>query len=383
MTIGVSYTIEVISTTGDVEDFITDVTTLTAARSFGNVGNAVFSFPAGDSIPSWKRNHRFRFFRNHPSGISVPLGGTVWFLKKKKYIENSNEIHITCTDSLGLLDQRLVAYASETLKADKTLFSRDQIVYDDTYLAGNMMNDFVEENFGATATDTDRDISDWLAVEADKNVGAHVEKAASFQKVLSTLVEISRQSKENGQDIAFDLVAVADGTFLFRVFEDTFGSDRSSTSENPLILAPEYGNINNVELEFDYSTEVNVVYVGGVLSGAKKLIVTVTDAELLRSDPFSRSELYYEAGENGDDSHTEWMTKIGEQQIAGARAKANLMASIVETPVDIFGRDFGYGFKVTTRVKNFQFDCIINAFNVAFNAGVENLDVRLQSTETL
>ena len=85
-------------------------------------------------------------------------GETAWLIRrwdKTLDKEGVRTITITAVAAIEILSRRIVAYDSGTTYTDKT------------GAADNVMKQIVRENFSASATDSNRDISSYLAIDAD------------------------------------------------------------------------------------------------------------------------------------------------------------------------------------------------------------------------
>jgi hypothetical protein len=392
--VSVVYYVGVESPTGEREPFLSEVIALQASRSYFNVGSAVITIPMHeDFLPNFRRNHRFILYRNSDGSGATRLGRTTWFLDRMLYQSEARQLVIYASDTLKILDQRIVSDPSNTNYSDKTQEQfypvpaeatpeeieaiLDSFLADNRFLSGNMMNWFVREHFGDEVLDPNRDASRWIKIDEDKNIGVHIEKTASFQKILEVVTDIANMSRELGSHITFDMLTNEDGTFTFRVYDGNMGMDRSSSSANPLILSESEGNLSETELELDYSGAINAVYIGGPDEaglGGSRLVVEVIDQESLRFDPLNRSEFFWDAGSEANES---WMEIQGRGFIAGAKPKARVRAKVKETPNMIFGKDIDYGYLVSTEIKGFQFDCVVDGFSVNMLGGDESLELRL------
>ena len=272
------------------------------------------------------RDNRIEVNRQIGSGLFKRDMDTQWLTSKGNKILNERGerlTKITCVDLMQLLSRRIVAYNSGAAQASKT----DQ--------ADDIMKAIVRENFGSLATDTDRDWSAYLSIEADFGLGQSISKAFSRRKVLPVLKELANASYQAGTYIAFDIVATSQTAMLFRTFAGQRGIDRRHPSGiDPIILSPEFGNLANVDRGYDHSNEITYAYAGGQGEGASRLIRTSSDTTRIGQSPFGRIEGFADARTTGDPTQV--------QDEARSLVKQNVprntfSGKIVETPSTIYG----------------------------------------------
>ena len=272
---------------------------------------------------------------------------------------------ITCVDLIQLLTRRIVAYNSGTSYASKT----DQ--------ADDMMKAIIRENFGSLATDTDRDWSAYLSVEADFGLGQSIGKAFSRRKVLPVLKELANASYQAGTYIAFDIVATSQTTMLFRTFAGQRGIDRRHpTGINPLILGPEFGNLANVDRGYNHSNEITYAYAGGQGEGASRLIGTASDTTRIGASPFGRIEGFADARTTND------ATQV--QDEARSLVKSGVPINtfngkIVDTQSTIYGLHYGFGDIVTANFEGEIIDCYIDKIRVRVTQDGEFVEPQLRA----
>lgn len=352
-----------------------EVLEVQAARSANSIGKASIRLGRSSVGPgTWRRDMRVKIYRSLPGGKSYLLGNTVWFARKFSWNATTdtwllNEMH----DTLGLLNRRLVAYPEETLQADKILDNGNEDEID------NLMRAYVRENMGSLATDTTRDLSAYFTVEADQSLASLGEKTAAWAELFSTLNDLINDAASLGTKLYMEVVPMAQEKFQFRVFKDKLGVDRTGTVP-ALIFGPEYKNLSEVGLTWDYSTELTYAYVGGDGEAEGRLIETVSDATRMAKSVFNRWETFVDGRDELDSTV---LQTLGRVELRKATPKLILEGQVLDTPAVQFGRDYFYGDMVKAAVKGFTFSCLIDAFSVTYGEGREELQVRLRGETDL
>lgn len=369
----INYSIALLNAQGQNVRSIHNVTSLQAARALNTVGTGKLVLPDEFPMDFWQRDMRFKIYRRMGSGPRYLLGNTVWLTRKFRRSISGKFWEIDIRDSLDLLSRHVVAYKNETVYAEKT------IVNGNNDEADNLMKAFVRENYGNLAVDTTRDLSDYFIVEEDKSLGQIVEKSASYQEVFGVLTALANDSAERGTKLYFDLMPDASDKLIFRVFKNKLGQDRTSGS-GAAHFGPQFNNLTDILVEWDYTDEYTVVYVGGMGEGAARLVEEETDPTRILKSPFGRRETFLDV--NDVDVATV-LEEEGKSHLWKHTPRLRLNATAVDTPALQFGRNYFYGDLVKVSVDNFAFSCLVDAFSVNYEAQKEQLDVRLRGETEL
>lgn len=314
------------------------------------------------------RDNRIDIGRRIGSGLFKRDMDTQWLVVKGNKILNDRGerlTKITCVDLIQLLNRRIVAYNSGTSYASKT----DQ--------ADDMMKAIVRENFGSLATDTNRDWSTYLSVEADFGLGQSISKSFSRRRVLLVLKELANASYQAGTYIAFDIVATSQTTMLFRTFAGQRGIDRRHPSGiNPLILGPEFGNLANIDRGYDHSDEITYAYAGGQGEGASRVIGTSSDTTRIGASPFGRIEGFADARLTSDATQVQDEARSLVKQ---GVPRSTFSGKIVDTESTIYGLHYGFGDIVTANFEGETIDCYIDKIRVRVTPESETVDSQLRA----
>lgn len=345
-----------------------------AARAFNTVGAATLIIPDFIDRRSFRKNTRMRLWRRGLDGTATLFGDTNWFLRKISHNYTSQTYAIEFEDAISLLQHRLVAYTSETPYADKTLEEFGLIVPNDSLRIDNMMRQYVRENYSTLALDTARN-NLLITVEDDRNLGPYGEKEASWQVLGDVLDNLANMSAEKGLELFYDLVPQPDDSMIFKVWDKVRRVDRGSDSFSILTLSQNLNHLTDVEEVEDYTELGTYVYVLGYDSGPSQIIVEVSDEVEIDSDPFGRIE-FTEAAPDVD--RISVLENYGQAALRGKRGLRRVSARAVEGAGIVYGRDYSYGDRVMIQVGTRKYNCHVKAVSTRWEAGVEDLDVRLE-----
>lgn len=353
---------------------------LRAARAVNSVGSATLVLPNTYQPDYWRRDMRFKLYRRAYGGMRYPLGNTVWFARKFKQSWTGKFWEITLKDACTILERPLIAYKQETTYADKTLLNGNEDV------AEVLMKQFVRENLWGLATDPLRNQGFHFTVELNKDMGPVVEKTASFSELLPVLTGLVNDAAERGTKLYFDITVGPNEVttqfpemFTFRVYQDYLGTNRS-TGLNIAHFGPQFKNLTDIDLEWNYEDEYTVVYAGGMGQGAARLVEEEKDDERILKSPFGRRETFIDV--NDVDVSTVLLSEA-KAKLYKHTPKVVLTAKVVDTSSLQFGRDYFYGDQVKASVGVLDFVPLIDAFSVSYAKEQEDLDVRLRGELTI
>jgi hypothetical protein len=256
--------------------------------------------------------------------------------------------------------------------------------------ADNLMKQVVRDNlasnddYASTAPDPSRDLSDnGLSVEADESLGPTISKGFSWQNVLSALQAMQAASRAAGVEVFFALEATGESTMRFITTVGQPGADRTvETGVNPIIFSPEWGNLVNPSLEFDYSEAANVIYAGGQGQGDARIIAKATDQNRAEETVFSLREAFANATSAKSLSG---VTSEAQNQLTLSRPKLNFSASLLDTPAAPYGgAGWNVGDRVTVSYQGVQFSTIIRSVSVKVKPnGEEIVSAKVEETITI
>lgn len=355
------------------------------SRKINAVGEAKITVPQTKPISAFPRNTRVLIWREKDQSQTL-AGQTIWVVRKITHNLEDNTFQFLAKDANTLIGNRIVAYSSHSVFADKTQEEFEwltKVVPTLPPVSDDMIKQYVSENMGPDAIDTARDLTTTglLTIDADQTLGTFVEKTAAWQNLLSTIQDVAKQSKDAGTPIYFDMVPdPITGTFAFRTWKDFRGRDRTADSQNPLTFSQELENLSKVQLEFDYTTEFNVFYYVGLGSAGGNDMGNspYTNDKSLVGDPFGRREFMVSDSEKTNEDGI--MDSLARGFLEGATAQVTMKGRALDTPLSQYGVDFDFGDLVSARAGSYEFDCLVEAVAGTYRNGEEKLDIKLSST---
>lgn len=280
-------------------------------------------------------------------------GDTSFFIRRVQPSTRGDGVkvlHVTAYSAISLLARRIVAYASGTSYTDSVSMPWD-----------NLIRSIVRENFGLLATDTDRNLSPWMTVQADTSWGANKTESFPWQIVMNVLSGIVNEVRGNGFYCTFDVIRTAPSVFEFRVFLGPRGIDHSSTGTNPVIVSEERHNLLEPSLDFDWTNEKNYIYATGQGSGLARVVKTAQDDTRIGVSPFNRIEFNQDARNASLDASVQAKADYALQD---HRPKRTFTGSISQTDGCLYGVHWKWGDIVTAEYDGYTFDCHVDAVTV-------------------
>lgn len=329
------YHVEVYDPTGTTRlAVIRDFIALSYARAEMKVGAAALTVPPayrdlfilGDDV---RVDARLLFYRALPGSTPYLDMETEWLVQEAHEVQDASgqtNIVLNAVDGNFILDTRIIAYAVDSAQATKTATA-----------AGDVCKAIVRENLGALATDTTRDLTTYLTVQADMADGETVTKAASRRKVLTTLQEIADMSAQLGTYLSFDVVSKSPGNLEFRTYAGYRGVDRRASSSQQLLVGRDFGNLSDFNLGYVHTGEVTYCYAGGLGNGATRPIGEASDAARMAVTPWRRIENFREGLNTADD------TTLDDEAYSVVRAnrpKLSVTGTLAQTPGFLYGLHF-------------------------------------------
>lgn len=336
-------------------------------RICNNIGEWYIDLPSSFDMSLVPLDNMVEFWRAPEDG---PLSlFSVGFVKQRERWTHGRRI--SGPDQNDILQTRIVAYAAGSSDSEKT----DN--YDD------MMKDIMRFNFGSSATDTDRDLSDYnFTVAPDSGAAPSGTLAFSWTNVLDTLIKIADASQEAGTELYFDLVPVVQSDqsigFNFRTYIDQPGQDRTQDASNPVFFGEKFGNLLDGLVIEDARDEVNDVYVGGQGTEASRKIENVSNTARIGRSPWNRREGFINYS-NADSTDT--LVSAGYAEITDRRPRKKFSGVLVDTPQARFGVDWGLGYRVTCDHDGEQFDALIKQVDLEVDNERETINVRVEVEE--
>lgn len=352
-----------------IADITKQYISLDGAVALGTVGAVELILPVDLDPLFLADDNIIEIWRTPRGGAPYLFLDRLWWMRDFKYTGNrgAEQTRVICHDQNFLFSDpggqigRIVAYDDEPPYTDKV----DSV--------DDMMKAYVRENAGSLATDTDRDLSTYLSVAVDVGLGptAH-SNGTSRRNLMSVLNDLSAMAANLGTYVAWDIVCStpphptltgARFALQFRTYIGQRGDDHRSTSTDPVLIGPDFGNLDNWELSRLTSGEATYVYGKGEGIGTVAAISPAFNQTRIDISPFNRREYLV-------DSDAEDAAGLADDAEAGLRSnrlRETLVGTILETDGLMFDVHYGFGDYLTAQVQGKAFDCRLDAIRFKFD----------------
>lgn len=312
------------------------------------------------TIPQWFAyslfdDDRIMVVQRNSYGVEEVDGDRAWLLEDWDFYTDQDGkklIKLYAVDGNGLLERRVIAYATASANAEKADFADD------------MGKDLVRENLGPNATDNLRILSG-LTIEADKGLAPGISMSFSRKIVMIALQEIANASLEAGTYLVFDTVYTGNGTFEFRSFTGQRGVDHSSQSGDPRVVF-----LKNEHVITRRGGTFNFIYCGGQGREGQRIIKTATNPAWSGKSRWARREKFVDARNAQIEASVQAQADAA---LYETRPRIIITGDIVESEYFRFGLDYGWGDVVVVSTDLFDVDCHIVAVHVIYRDGVEQI----------
>lgn len=301
------------------------------------------------------------------------------FVRKYEYYEinGQNYVAVGGSDTMDLLNRRIIAYYAGSGECSKTDYADD------------MLKEMVGENLGSGANDysgsgTARDISGYgFTIQADTSSAPSITKDFAWRNLLTACQDVALASEENGTPLYFDVQAVPGSgdyiDFVFTTSINQLGIDRTQTSYNPLFFGQKFGNVTNSHLTYDYSEEVNYVYAGGQGEESGRNIQERYDYARVYASIWNRREGFADARNSETDAGVQ---SAGDEMLTELKPRITYQADIIDTPQARYGIHWLYGDKIECEYLDRSFSGMIKTLQVAMDkTGKERITARIEVDE--
>jgi hypothetical protein len=251
-------------------------------RGDGQVGACMFTVPLGmyNLFNPDNSDYRVTIWRSINNNTAKLEGNTEYLTAT--FVITDTDITVTAYTLIELTRRRFILYP-----ANNTTYTKFT-----SQNAGNIMKSIVRSNMTSAAVSL-RDGDDSyvaisnLTVDANANDGISMSISCSRNNLYDTLQTIATASQQAGSWIVGDIIS--DGiSWTFQTFATVYGLNRSEQQS----LSLENGNIEQVELTYDYSSEYNFAVVAGAGTEIARQIGTAQSEYISRS-PYARREYLY------------------------------------------------------------------------------------------
>lgn len=217
--------------------------------------------------------------------------------------------------------------------------------------------------------------STYFSVASDVSLGASLTKQFSYRNLLDVSREIAEASRNAGTDIYFDIVPADETTFQFRTYTGQRGQDRTSDQPNGLIFSHGRG-LKNGRLWRSCRDQVNVAYALGPGEQDQRNIQTATDTTRNTASLFAWREGVVETRATTDAG----VLSAANSLLVQGRYLQRYTADLVSQPGYTYGKDWGFGDKITVNDFDLQFDAMVRAITVRVDGnGKEDISGQIEA----
>lgn len=335
-----------------------DAYSLEASVGVNSVGAATLILPGHYGREKFFRDGLLELWRQAAGGPPRLWTDRLWFIRDIRKLINGkrHSWKLTAYDGNYLFGDsdgqrgRIVAYNTSNSYTSKLAAVDD------------MMKAIVRENAGTLATDATRSLATYLAVAADTTGGPVLRKEFARRVVLSVLQELAQAAATAGTYVAFDVVCttppslVASGAAFgleFRTFIGQRGLDHRTASGQQVLIGPDFGTMDDVEIVEDASAEENYIYAGGEDVATVRAVATATDATRTSLSPFNRRESWIDARETKE---AVALQDVADRALRAGRPRLVMTGTLLDTDQARYGVKWDYGDYLPAQADGRSFD---------------------------
>lgn len=372
-----SYEIWLTAEDGDREALLDTFTSLEYSRRTNDTSWLQLVLPDRNNFSDFERHKRIEVHRTPNGGASALDTETAWIItKRQKSIDAGRKtITIGAVPAIDLLRARHVLYAAGSSQAQKS-GSPD-----------SMLRELAVENLGSSASGVGRDLS--AHIDFGDAVGTlnSITKTFAWSNLLQAMQEIAEAARDNSEFLYFDITYNhTTKRFNFQTYIGQRGTDHSRTTGTDLVLlSPEWGNLAQVTISYDWSNETTLVEVLGRGEGDRRDRETVSRSNASDFWRIERtcnaSSAYPESA--GSATATAIMQASGNSVLEAGRPQIQVAGQITETQSTRYGVDWKWGDCVTIEVDGITFDARIEGIQVSVKeGGVESIQGSIEYVGT-
>lgn len=343
-----------------------DAYSLEASVGVNTVGAATLVLPGHYGREKFFRDGLLELWRQPAGGPARLWTERLWFIRDlRKVIHGKRHSwKLTAYDGNYIFADpegqrgRIVAYNTSNSYTSKLAAADD------------MMKAVVRENAGTLATDTARNLSTYLAVAPDAALGPVIRKEFARRVVLSVLQELAQAAATAGTYLAFDVVCtvppspVSSGAAFgleFRTFIGQRGLDHRTASGQQVLIGPDFGTMDDVEVVEDATAEENYIYAGGEDVATVRAVATATDSARTSLSPFNRRESWIDARETKE---AVALQDVADRALRAGRPRLIMTGTLLDTDQARYGIKWDYGDYLPAQADGINFDVRVEGLTV-------------------
>ena len=327
----------------------------TASRITNNIGAITMTLPS-DYDNLIKLDGIIEVHRKPDGGILKLFNA--YQIRAWDYLDQGNidKTIMSGKDGVNLLDRRIVAYAAGSANTEMTDYADD------------MMKVIVNQNLGATATDTDRDLTSYgFAVEAELGAAPSISMNFAYRNVLNIIRDIAQSSRKAGTRLYFDVIPTvgSGGTIGWRFITNVDQPGMDLTGTNQVVFGKQWGNLSGARIRFDHSYESTVVYAGGQGLEEDRTVEEREDTDRSAESPYNRIEEFYNV--SGQAETTAAVQAAGDGRLSELRPSLQFSGILSDNLSVKYGINWDFGDRVVVEYRGIQKDAVINSLTLSVN----------------
>jgi hypothetical protein len=222
------------------------------------------------------------------------------------------------------------------------------------------MKEYVDENCGPSATNPPRlddGVTAGLTIEADAASGDNWEGSKAYINILSVCQDIANKS-----GIDFKVRGNGAAAFIFRVYDEQLGDDRSvvgldsvtglnGAGNPPVIFTLHRGNMGEPVYSLKRMAEGNFCFVLGEGIEADRDIVPRSVPDAIDDSPWNKKEFSRDARNR---STTTGYEDAGDSALEENQAEETFSFRPIQVESTLYGRDYFFGDIITGRYQDIE-----------------------------
>ena len=413
-----SFELRLLSPQGEYLFSLRDVSSIEYGRKKNDEGIAIVELDGSSyDFDIFQRDCILEIYKvNEYTGKSELQGNTCWFLRKVELdVEDktSEKITLTFYDTITLLTRRIVAWAGvadpnypsiildflDNIISLIAWYNFGEAVVSPTYANSSITGYTPSGSFAATPA-----IESWQFDEYGASSGDIINRKFpitipmpptqstltgthrfEFETVLKAMQDIAESAQLQGESIWFDIeyfpATVINGSqFIFRTWVKARGTDRT-TRGNRIVIGPEFGNMTDVKITKDWTTEATLIYVGG--NGDNELKDMASVSKNQPDAPFYPIESYISVnvGDGAGVHETEALKNEGKIELAKRSVFQIMEGEIISQPPTEFGKDFYYGDILVAKYKGYEKNVEVAEYKISVDSSGFKITIPFSTVE--
>lgn len=372
-----NYTIYIGNQLGQRFGVISTFTDITINMRLNGPHTCFIHFPLKDGMGNefnlnWLgEDHWIEVWRKSNDSTATMVGDAPFLIEYWELEETAQHgtvIGLRCYSAAVIMTWPNVAYASGTSQAKKTDYLDDMIL------------EIADENLGASATDTDRDMSSYITTEAEASAAPSASKSFSRRRLSDILTGLCNLSAKNGTRLYWDVVLpspsnVSTRTLELRTYTGQRGNARGNDVDNPLIFSIGRGNLESVKVGFSYEEAVNYAYGLGHGRYEMRNVQTASDTDRIDNSIWGRIKEGNRQASHTSNLDAEVQAEA-EELIRERRPRQIVEAKITDTPGSRFGVHYNHGDLVLVEAFGKRYEAMLSPLTIRYANGQESIDFR-------